>query len=298
MKSWLCPSHSGHRPARASPAMMRHCWRKSIPCSPARGVSTPFWICARSRSRSPPLQGVTGLAAGTRVGAYRIIELIGRGGMGEVYRAERADGQYEQQVALKLIRSELAGHPERFQVERQILAQLQHPGIARLLDGGVFNGDLPYMAIELVDGVPITEWCREHHSDLATRLRLFIAVCDAVAHAHSSLVVHRDIKPGNVLVTAEGHVKLLDFGVAKLLSAGPRDVTGNAPLTPAYSAPEQLTGGAITTATDVYALGVLLYELLCGELPWRSTGLPFGIAVRKILSETVPSLSRRATLQS
>jgi TolA-binding protein len=242
----------------------------------------------------PAVQGVTGLAAGTRVGAYRIIELIGRGGMGEVYRAERADGQYEQQVALKLIRSELAGHPERFQVERQILAQLQHPGIARLLDGGVFNGDLPYMAIELVDGMPITEWCREHHSDLATRLRLFIAVCDAVAHAHSSLVVHRDIKPGNVLVTGEGHIKLLDFGVAKLLSAGPRDATGNAPLTPAYSAPEQLTGGAITTATDVYALGVLLYELLCGELPWRSTGLPFGVAVRKILSETVPSLSRRA----
>jgi tetratricopeptide (TPR) repeat protein len=238
--------------------------------------------------------GVTGLAAGTRVGAYRIIELIGRGGMGEVYRAERADGQYEQQVALKLIRSELADHPERFQVERQILAQLQHPGIARLLDGGVFNGLLPYMAIELVDGKPITDWCSEHHCDLATRLRLFIAVCDAVAHAHSNLVVHRDIKPGNVLVTGEGQIKLLDFGVAKLLSAGPRDATRDAPLTPAYSAPEQLTGGAITTATDVYALGILLFELLCGELPWKSDAMPFGVAVRKILSENVPTLSRRA----
>jgi hypothetical protein len=235
----------------------------------------------------------TGLAAGTRVGVYRIIDLIGRGGMGEVYRAERADGQYEQQVALKLIRSELADQPERFQAERQILAQLEHPGIARLLDGGVFNG-LPYMAIELVNGLPLTEWCTKHGSDLTARLRLFIAVCDAVAHAHSSLVVHRDIKPGNVLVTAEGNIKLLDFGVAKLLSATPGEVTRNAPMTPAYSAPEQLTGGAITTATDVYALGVLLFELLCGELPWKSDGMSFGVAVRKILSETVPTASRRA----
>jgi tetratricopeptide (TPR) repeat protein len=234
-----------------------------------------------------------GLPAGTRVGAYRIIELIGRGGMGEVYRAARADGQYEQEVALKLIRGELSGNPERFQAERQMLAQLQHPGIARLLDGGVF-GALPYMAIELVDGVPITDWCRANRSDLATRLRLFIGVCDAVTHAHSNLIVHRDIKPGNVLVTPRGDVKLLDFGVAKLLTAGPQDATRNAPLTPAYSAPEQLTGGAITTATDVYALGILLFELLCGELPWKSDGLSFGVAVRKMLSETVPTLSRRA----
>jgi TolA-binding protein len=239
----------------------------------------------------------TGLAAGTRVGVYRIIELIGRGGMGDVYRAERADGQYEQQVALKLIRSELAGQPERFQAERQILAQLKHRGIAQLLDGGVFNR-LPYMAIELVNGLPITEWCRKHHSDLAARLRLFIAVCDAVAHAHSSLVVHRDIKPGNVLVTDDGDIKLLDFGVAKLLSGTPGEVTRNAPLTPAYSAPEQLTGGAITTATDVYALGVLLFELLCGELPWKSDGMSFGVAVRRILSEAVPTPSRRARASS
>jgi hypothetical protein len=237
---------------------------------------------------------LTGLAAGTRVGAYRVIELIGHGGMGEVYRAERADGQYQQQVALKLIRSELADRPERFQAERQILAQLDHPGIARLLDGGVFNDCLPYMAIELVKGLPITEWCRKHGSDLVARLHLFIAVCDAVSHAHSSLVVHRDIKPGNVLVTEEGNVKLLDFGVAKLLSATPSDATRNAPMTPAYSAPEQLTGGTITTATDVYALGILLFELLCGELPWKSGGMPFGVAVRKILGETVPTPSRSA----
>jgi len=235
----------------------------------------------------------SGLAAGTRVGAYSVIELIGRGGMGEVYRAERADGQYVQEVALKLIRSELADQPERFQAERQMLAQLQHPGIARLLDGGVFNG-LPFMAIELVKGLPITEWCKNAGSDLTGRLRLFLAVCDAVAHAHSSLIVHRDIKPANVLVTDEGNVKLLDFGVAKLLSPAAADITRAGPLTPAYSAPEQLLGAAITTATDTYALGVLLFELLCGELPWKSNGMSFGVAVRKILNENVPLPSRCA----
>jgi eukaryotic-like serine/threonine-protein kinase len=240
-----------------------------------------------------PSGTTAGLAAGTRVGAYRVVALIGRGGMGEVYWAERADGQYQQRVALKLIRSGSTDDPERFRVERQILAQLEHPGIARLLDGGVTDDGLPYMVIELVDGVPITEWCRQRHSDLQTRLRLFLAVCDAVAHAHRSLVVHRDIKPGNVLVTEEGNVKLLDFGVAKLLSAA-QDATRSAPMTPAYSAPEQLSGGVITTATDVYALGILLFELLCGELPWDSSDMPFATAVRRILFETVPTLSRRA----
>jgi eukaryotic-like serine/threonine-protein kinase len=234
-----------------------------------------------------------GLEAGTRIGVYRILGLIGRGGMGEVYRAERADGQYEQHVALKIVRSELADHPERFRAERQILAQLEHPGIARLLDGGVSERGQHYMVLELVDGVPITEWCSRHGCDLETRLRLFMAVCDAVAHAHRSLVVHRDIKPGNVLVTADGEVKLLDFGVAKLLS-GSAEVTRNVPLTPEYSAPEQLTGGLITTATDVYALGMLLFELLSGELPWGSKDMAFGSAVRRILSETLPTLSRRA----
>ena len=243
---------------------------------------------------SPAVVRPTGLASGTRIGAYRIIELIGQGGMGEVYRAERADGQYEQEVALKLIRTEVVEHAERFQAERQILAQLDHPGIARLLDGGVCEDGRPYMAIELVRGVPITEWCTQQRSDLAARLRLFMAVCDAVAHAHGGLVVHRDIKPGNVLVTEAGDVKLLDFGVAKLLLGAPDVATQNAPFTPAYSAPEQLTGRAITTATDVYALGILLFELLCGELPWKSDGRSFGIAVRKILNETVPTLSRSA----
>jgi len=245
-----------------------------------------------ARPAVPP-PGSARLAPGTRVGAYRVLALIGRGGMGEVYRAERADGQYRQQVALKLIRNGSTEDPERFRAERQILAQLEHPGIARLLDGGVSADGLPYMVIELVNGVPITEWCQQRHSDLPARLRLFLAVCDAVAHAHRSLVVHRDIKPGNVLVTDDGNVKLLDFGVAKLLSAA-ADVTRNAPMTPAYSAPEQLLGGVITTATDVYALGMLLYELLCGRLPWDASDLPFAAAVRRVLSETVPALSRRA----
>jgi tRNA A-37 threonylcarbamoyl transferase component Bud32 len=245
------------------------------------------------RMPEPAATVVVGLEPGTRVGAYRVIELIGRGGMGEVYRAERADGQYVQEVALKLIRSELADQPERFQSERQILAQLQHPGIARLLDGGMFNG-LPFMAIELVKGSTLTEWCRHAGSDLTARLRLFVAVCDAVAHAHSRLVIHRDIKPGNVLVTDAGEIKLLDFGVAKLLTGAAGDVTRAAPMTPAYSAPEQLLGGAITTATDVYALGVLLFELLCGELPWRSSGLSFGVAVQKMLADSAPLPSRCA----
>ncbi len=246
----------------------------------------------------PVVPIAAGLVAGTRVGAWRIVELIGQGGMGDVYRAARADGQYAQEVALKLIRAEFAAQPERFQTERQVLAQLEHPGIARLLDGGVAEDGRPYMAIELVRGVSITEWCRRNRSDLTMRLTLFMAICDAVAHAHGALVVHRDIKPANVLVTDAGDVKLLDFGVAKLLRTAPADATQNAPLTPAYSAPEQITGGVITTATDVYALGVLLFELLCGQLPWKADGLSFGVAVRKILNETIPAPSRTARAAS
>ena len=138
--------------------------------------------------------------------------------MGEVYQAERADGQFEQRVALKLIRHDLAHQPARFQSERQMLAQLEHPGIARLLDGGIADDGRPYMVMELVRGQTITDWCAAQHSDLSTRLRLFMEVCDAVAYAHRNLIIHRDLKPANILVTHEGRVKLLDFGVAKLLA--------------------------------------------------------------------------------
>ena len=234
------------------------------------------------------------LQSGYRVGAYRIVALIGRGGMGEVYHAERADGQFEQAVALKLIRHDLAHDPARFQSERQMLARLEHPGIARLLDGGTADDGRQFMVMELVHGQSITDWCARHKSDLATRLRLFMEICDAVAYAHRNLIVHRDLKPANILVTDESRVKLLDFGVAKLLADPADELTQTAPLTPGYAAPEQLTRGAVTTATDVYALGMLLFELLTGEKPWRLRGLPVASVLDKVLREEAPAPSRFA----
>jgi serine/threonine protein kinase len=215
------------------------------------------------------------IAPGTRIGAYRVLRLIGRGGMGEVYLAERADGQYQQQVALKLIRREIADQAARFQLERQTLARLDHPGIARLLDGGVTQDGRPYMVMELVMGRDLISWCRERHCSLEERLRLFIDVCTALEYAHRNLVVHRDLKPANVVVTQDAVIKLLDFGIAKLLAppgggTPPEHApTENAPLTLSYAAPEQISHGAITTATDVYALGMLLFELLTGARPWN-----------------------------
>ncbi|TWB80367.1 serine/threonine-protein kinase [Nitrospirillum amazonense] len=235
------------------------------------------------------------LAPGQRVGAYRIIGVIGRGGMGEVYRAERADGHFEQQVALKLIRRDAIDHIDRFQAERQILATLDHPAITRILDGGLHDGQ-PYMVMELVEGQPITAWCRDRGIGLDGRLTLFLAVCDAVAYAHRNLIVHRDLKPGNVLVTPQGQVKLLDFGIAKRIVSGEEGSpeTLLAPLTPGYAAPEQLLGGPVSTATDAYALGMLLYELLAGARPWTLEGMPLALAVRAALQEVPPPLSQFA----
>jgi tetratricopeptide (TPR) repeat protein/predicted Ser/Thr protein kinase len=242
---------------------------------------------------------VGGLEAGHRVGVYRVLSLIGRGGMGEVYHAERVDGQFEQHVALKLIRRELAHQPARFQSERQMLAGLEHPGIARLLDGGIADDGRPYMVMELVHGRPITEWCAANHSDLATRLRLFMEICDAVAYAHRNLIIHRDLKPDNVLVTDDGRVKLVDFGVAKLIADPLDELTQTAPLTPGYAAPEQLMRRSITTATDVYALGMLLFKLLTGARPWRLRDMPMATALDKVLREAPPAPSHfAATLAS
>ena len=218
------------------------------------------------------------LAEGDLVGPWRIGPILGRGGMAEVYRAERADGQYEQTVALKLTK----GRPaivRRFVAERRILAGLQHPHIARLVDGGVSAEGRPYLAMEFVDGVPITEFATVQHLDVPARLRVFDQICEAVAYAHRRLIVHRDLKPGNILVATDDdglpRVKLLDFGIAKLLDV-PADATlltqANArPMTPAYAAPEQLEGREITTAADVFALGVLLYELLARTRPYSAT---------------------------
>jgi eukaryotic-like serine/threonine-protein kinase len=248
------------------------------------------------RAEDPGVGG--SLAPGTRIGAYRLLRLMGRGGMGEVYRAERADGQYRQEVALKLVRHELADQPARFQAERQTLARLDHPGIARLLDGGVAEDGRPYMVMELVVGQTIVAWCRDHACSLDERLQLFSQVCSALEYAHRNLVVHRDLKPGNVLVTDEGAVKLLDFGIAKLIGADAHDApTQHAPMTPGYAAPEQLTRGPITTATDVYALGMLLFELLTGETPWRLKDLSLVEGIDKVLQETPPLLSEFAALR-
>ncbi len=207
-----------------------------------------------------------------RIGAYCVLERLGRGGMGDVFLAERADGQFEQRVAIKLLKrgTDTEGVRRRFLQERQVLARLDHPHIARLLDGGTADGR-PYFVMELVEGEPITEYCRNRRLALDERLRLVLTCCQAVDAAHRRLVVHRDIKPSNVLVTRDGQVKLLDFGIAKVLSedeeAGPLTQVEERVLTPAYAAPEQILGEPVTTATDVYALGMVLYELLTGVLP-------------------------------
>jgi serine/threonine protein kinase/tetratricopeptide (TPR) repeat protein len=215
--------------------------------------------------------------AGRTIGAYRVVREIGRGGMGVVYLAERADGQFEQRVALKLVRTGLHfdRYVHRFLRERRILARLQHPGIAGLLDGGVTKDGRPFLVMEFVEGVPLTDHCDRNALSIDERLRLFADACAAVHYAHRNLVVHRDLKPWNILVTAEGHVKLLDFGIARLLEpALTEDVStstefGFRAMTPEYAAPEQVSGTSITTATDVYALGAVLYELLSGHRPHR-----------------------------
>jgi serine/threonine protein kinase len=211
------------------------------------------------------------LPSGLQIGPYRLFELLGRGGMGEVYRAERADGVFEQRVALKLVKRGMDTEEilRRFQRERQILARLEHPGIARILDGGTAPDGRPYFVLELVEGEPILAHCQRTGAPLEERLRLVIAACEAVDAAHRNLVVHRDLKPSNLLVTTDGQVKLLDFGIAKLLADEPGETTRyeHKLLTPAYAAPEQLLGEPVTTATDVYALGVILYELLTGRSP-------------------------------
>lgn len=235
-----------------------------------------------------------GLAPGELIGAYRVIELLGYGGMGEVYRAERADGQFEHQVAIKLMRLDVGSRPSRFKSERQILARLVHPNIATLHDGGITGDGRAYMVMESVAGLPITRWCREHASTLSERLRLFVQVCDAVAYAHRKLIVHQDLKPGNILVTIDGRVKLLDFGIARLLGQSANDETRQAGLTPGYAAPEQLAGRPVTTVTDVYALGMLLFELVTGASPWGSHELPLAALVGRILHDEVPAASQFA----
>ncbi|MGI8432070.1 MAG: protein kinase domain-containing protein [Chthoniobacterales bacterium] len=210
-------------------------------------------------------------------GPYRTIRELGRGGLGTVYLAARSDATYEKEVAIKLLRRGLDTEDilRRFRNERQILARLEHPNIARLIDGGTTADGLPYFVMEYVAGEPLTTYCNSHNLTTNERLRLFRAVCAAVTYAHQHLVIHRDLKPSNILVTAEGEVKLLDFGIAKLLGADEeaafRTMTEQQVMTPEYASPEQVRGEAITTASDVYSLGVVLYELLTGAKPYRLT---------------------------
>jgi serine/threonine protein kinase len=211
--------------------------------------------------------------SGQHIGAYRLTKLIGEGGMGSVFLAERNDGAFTQRVALKLVRSDLigAGSHDRFLREREVLARLSHPHIAQLRDGGVADDGTPYFTMEFVEGEPITHFCDERRLGIHERVRLVMQVCAAVSYAHANLIVHRDLKPSNIFVTADAQVKLLDFGIAKLLDVDigkGQTNTQSRMMTPEYAAPEQVLGEPITTATDVYAIGVLLYELLSGRLPY------------------------------
>ncbi len=249
-------------------------------------------LFARAPDPTPPVE---------RAGPYRLLRELGRGGMGAVYLAERSDGQYLKQVAVKLVPPgpDTAALTRRFLTERRILAGLDHPNIARLLDGGVTESGLPYLVMEYVEGERIDRWCETRGLGVAERIRLFDAVAAAVQFAHQHLVVHRDLKPGNILVTGDGQVKLLDFGVAKLLERTPGDAdvpetrTGMLLGTPAYASPEQIRGEPVTTASDVYALGVLLYELLAGRRLHPDTAGPESLA-RSIVEEEPQGPSRVA----
>jgi serine/threonine protein kinase/tetratricopeptide (TPR) repeat protein len=232
---------------------------------------------------------------GEQIGSYRITQEIGRGGMGAVYKAVRADDQYHTEVAIKLIKRGMDTDSvlRRFRNERQILANLNHPNIARLLDGGSTEGGLPYFVMEYIEGQPITEYCDQHKLTTNQRLELFRSVCAALSYAHRNLVIHRDLKPSNILVTKEGAPKLLDFGIAKLLHATTDETMTAATatelraMTPEYASPEQVKGEPITTSSDVYSLGVLLYELLTGHRPYHfATRRPEEVA--RVINEVEP----------
>lgn len=217
------------------------------------------------------------IGPGSSIGPWLLGSLIGTGGMGSVYRASRADGTYERTVALKVVQhgSEVVGISDRFATESNTLARLEHPNIARLYDAGVSSEKIPYLVMEYVDGVPVTTYVQEHKCSIPESLVLFLEICEAVSYAHRNLVVHRDLKPSNILVSSSGNVKLLDFGIALLLDAPKQRLASSSgsAMTPAYAAPEQVGQDPVTTATDTYSLGVLLYEMLAGTRPYDLSGL-------------------------
>ncbi|MEO8227208.1 MAG: serine/threonine-protein kinase [Gemmatimonadota bacterium] len=233
---------------------------------------------------------------GTQIGVYKVVALVGEGGMGRVYEAVRADDQYHQRVALKVVQHGLdsALAMARFRRERQILAGLTHSNIATLLDGGLTDDGRPFLVMEFIEGAPITVWCDANGASVRERLALFRQVCAAVGSAHRNLVIHRDLKPGNVLVTPDGTVKLLDFGIAKMLGDEaeadglPLTRGGARVFTPEYASPEQIRGDVLTTASDVYSLGVLLFELLAGRRPFVVSSGSTSELEQRVLSETAP----------
>ena len=262
--------------------------------APAAAIAAPILEAAAALSGPLP----------DRIGAFRIVREIGRGGMGRVFLGERVDGDFEQRVALKLIQHGAPGIVRRFVEERRILALLEHPGIARLIDGGITANGLPYFAMELVEGgEPIDRYCDSRNLTIDQRVDLFVDVCDAVSYAHQRLIIHRDLKPSNILVKADGQVKLLDFGIAKLLgrqqSTSDLTRTEYQALTPEFAAPEQVRGESVSTATDVYSLGVLLYLLLMGQRPYDLRGKTPGEVERIICNEMPPKPSSvaRAAVQ-
>lgn len=239
---------------------------------------------------------------GERLGAWRIVRELDAGGMGVVYLGERADGTYEQQVAIKLMRvAPLAGARERaefaarFDNERRLLARVDHPNVARILDGGSTAEGVPYLVMEYVDGVTLTAWCERQRLGVAARVALFCKVCDGVQAAHRHLIVHRDLKPGNILVGADGEPRLLDFGIARAIEAGAGGVaepTLVGAMTPAYASPEQVRREPLTTASDVYSLGIILYELLSGKRPYSLEGLTPAQSERMVCDTEPPTLRR------
>jgi tetratricopeptide (TPR) repeat protein len=255
------------------------------------GLAESFFAVALDSAALSVLSDVD-LRSGTRIGSFTIVRPLGRGGMGAVYLAKRSDGSFEQTVAIKVIQSPnpMPVLLERFQQERQILASLSHPNIARLLDGGETDTGLPYVVMEYVPGQEIDVYCDKSALDLKGRLRLFLHVSAAVQYAHENLVVHRDLKPGNILVGADGEPKLLDFGIAKVLDPlpGPETSKSTRVLTPEYASPEQVRGDAITTAADIYSLGAVLYRLLTGRPPHTVEHLSPLDAARRISEQDAP----------
>jgi serine/threonine-protein kinase len=260
------------------------------------GLDAPIALAAdHAAALADPLPG-------SRLGAFQVLDQVGRGGMGTVYRARRVDGGFEQAVAIKVIRRGLDSDDilARFLRERRILAGLAHPNLARLVDGGLSADGRPWFAMEFIDGATITAWCDRHQAGLRRRIELFLDACGAVQHAHERLVVHRDLKPANILIDADGRVRLLDFGIAKLVGGDGNDeaataLPGPGLLTPEYAAPEQIAGGPVGVATDVYALGVILYELLSGTLPHRVDRQDWPRSQAAILGDTPARLAAAIT---